>query len=126
MPCCGQGRRAAATMKAVKAPTAIVPAPVPARIARPVARPVVTPPQVRGPRISPMPPNAPAVVAPRPAKLELPDGPAVLVRSLAGLPLRIVGAATGRSYDFRAASAVRLVAREDAVTLLASPSFRLA
>jgi len=65
-----------------------------------------------------------AQVTPRPPKPVLPDGPAVLVRYLAGAPVRIVGAATGRLYDFRPAAPVRLVAREDAMTLLASPSFR--
>jgi hypothetical protein len=122
MPCCGEGRRAAAT--AVKARLATVTAPVAATTVRPAPRPARVP-AVLGPSGAPTSPDPRTAVAPRPAKPALPDAPAVLVRSLARMPLRVVGAATGRSYDFRSASAVCLVAREDAVTLLSSPSFRL-
>ncbi|HLK90048.1 MAG TPA: hypothetical protein VKZ18_09140, partial [Polyangia bacterium] len=65
-----------------------------------------------------------APVTPRQSRPPLPDGPAILVRYLAGAPVRIVGAVTGRHYEFRPAAPTRLVAREDAIALLASPSFR--
>lgn len=108
MGCCGQGRKAVATLRTARAHAPVANAPSAASSGT----------------LRPPDPADPA--APRPARPVLPDGPAILVRYLARVPVRIVGAATGRRYDFRPEAPLRLVAREDAVILLGSPSFRLA
>jgi hypothetical protein len=134
VPCCGQRRSAAArlTKSPVRASMTAVPNESAPRPVAPGGAPAPVPRPLRSPLAAQRPPAAGASsvaaisfpVAPLPPKLELPDGPAVLVRYLARAPARIVGAATGRRYDFTPASPVHLVAREDALTLLASPSFR--
>jgi hypothetical protein len=47
-----------------------------------------------------------------------------MVRYLATAAARIVGARTGRTYDFTGAAPLYIVAAADAPALLASPHFR--
>jgi hypothetical protein len=115
MPCCGQGRGAAPAP--VRQPTAR--AQPPKQTARPVAPAAAEAPAPRRPS-----PTARSVAAAPPPRL--PDTATVDVRYLARVPLRVMGARTGRVYSFTSDAPLRAVAREDALVLLGSPSFRRA